>query len=380
MKQYLDVLRDIKDNGYNHSDRTGEGRRSINGVMLKFDLSDGTIPLVTTREINTKTLIAELLWFISGSSNNKLLKDMGSSIWSRWAVTEQDINEFIDSINVDDGVQIRDDDGEIHFIESDEARKFMLDRLSKDFTDSVGPIYGPHWRNAPISEQTHRSRVSLDRMPSDKLKIYEEVYAQQNTIGDKTDYDQEEFELFCNSMYSGSIDQLNELIVGLKHNPYSSRHVVNCWIPEHIPYEELSPAMNVLLGKGALAPCHMFYQCFVMPPKSLEDKPQLSLLIYLRSNDAPVGQPFNLAQYGILLHLLAHVCDYDVGTLTYMGGDVHIYLPHEALLDEQLSREPLPLPGIWINPDCKDIFAMTMDDIRIEGYQSHPPINYPVFK
>ena len=88
--------------------------------------------------------------------------------------------------------------------------------------------------------------------------------------------------------------------------------------------------------------------------------------------------PYNIAQYGMLLHLLAHVTDMAVGTLTYTLGDYHIYKNQLELVEEQLSREPYPLPTIWINPDKKDLFDLTVDDIHIEGYQCHPAIKYPV--
>lgn len=366
MQQYLDTLREIYEEGYLHDDRTGKGRKSIIGKMLKFDLSDGTVPIVTTRAINTETLIAELIWFKSGSSDVEVLKDMGSEIWSRWSVKQEHVDAFIAELDFN------------HHEKPYEMQEALKIALTSSFINDIGPIYGPNWRNAPVTKDSQALLIPIEYIPSDKLKLYEEEYREQNTIGDKTDFDAEEFAQYAMLRYQETVDQLGLLVMNLKHRPYSSRHVVNAWIPEHIPYEMFSPQKNVLLGKGALAPCHLMFQCFVKPPKEEGGKPELSLMFVLRSNDFPVGNPYNVAQYGILLHLLAHACDMTVGTLVYSGGDVHIYADQLAKVPEQLSREPLPLPTIWINPKVKDLFAITKDDIKIINYQSHPAINYPV--
>ena len=270
MKQYLDALEDIYNNGYLHEDRTGHGRKSLVGNMLKFNLSDGTLPIVTTREINTNTLVAELLWFISGSSDVQVLKDMGSEIWNRWAVKQEHIDAFIAELDFS------------HHEKPYEMEEAIKIALTAQFIDEIGPIYGPNWRHAPASQETQKMLYPLDMIPSDKLKAYEAVYREQNTIGDKTDFDQEEFAQYAMMEYTNTVDQLGLLIMNLKHRPYSSRHIVNAWIPEYIPYETMSPQKNVLLGKGALAPCHMFFQCFVKPPQADGDRPELSLLIYIR--------------------------------------------------------------------------------------------------
>lgn len=367
MKEYLDVLRDIVDNGWDHEDRTGSGRRSLTGLMLKFDVSDGTVPLITTRQQYPKSIIGETLWFLKGSSCTKELRELGVKFWDRWAVTEADIDAFIAKYIPDD-------------VERDTAFiKAMSDDIGHQHLGNIGPIYGPNWRNAPADLGNPLRRSSeFNDIPSDKLKTYRKEYIEQNTIGDQCDIDEAEFVDYAVSRYDQTVDQLNELVLNLKRRPYSSRHIVSAWVPQYIPYEDLSPQENVLLGKGALAPCHMTFQCFVKPGKTEQDRKQLSLLVYFRSNDVPVGMPVNIAQYSIILHLLAHVTDMDPGTLIYTAGDYHCYLDQLDVAKIQLSRNPYPLPGIWVNPEVKDLYALTSDDIEIIGYQPHGVLTYPV--
>lgn len=366
MKEYLEALEDIYNNGYDRADRTGKGRRSLIGNMIKFDLSDGTVPIVTTRHIDIKIILAELFWLIKGSSNTKTLQQMGSVIWNRWSVEEDHIDQFVKQL------QFNEDEMNANI------PQLIIDDMTANYLNEVGPIYGPNWRNAPISEDTQKIFTQFEHIPSDKIAYYKEAYLRENTIGDKVDFNQDEFELYCMECYTQSVDQLGNLVTNLKLRPYSTRHVVSAWVPAFIPEESLSPQENVLMGRGALAPCHRIFQCYVRPPLKEGDKPQLSLMIVMGSNDFPVGAPYNIAQYGILLHLLAHVTDMVVGQLIYTLGDYHCYQDQLDQIPIQLSRKPFPLPNIWINPDIKDLFAFTQDDICIEGYQSHPPIVYPV--
>lgn len=364
MHQYLDLLRDIIDNGYDKKqDRTGFGRRSVNGRMIHFDVSNKRLPLVTTRKLYPKSIIGETLWFIKGSHCTEELRQLGVKFWDRWAVTEEHIEQFIN--------EYMDDDSHIDIVRS----------IWKDeYLNSIGHIYGPNWRNAPISNESY---VILNRnfsnIPSDKLKEYLEEYKEQNTINGVFDCKQEEYEEYCLSRYHQTIDQLNELVLNLKNNPYSSRLLVNSWVPEFIPDETVSPQHNVLMGRGALAPCHVMFQCFVKPGETDHDKPKLSLMITIRSNDVPVGAPVNIAQYALILHMLAHVSNMEPETLIYSIGDAHIYgSNHREIAEEQIERIPFESPTIWLNPEVKDFFAFTSNDIRIENYNHHDILNYDI--
>jgi thymidylate synthase len=151
-----------------------------------------------------------------------------------------------------------------------------------------------------------------------------------------------------------TVDQIAELIEMLKKDPYSRRLIVTAWNPGE-------------LDQMALPPCHMFFQCFVANGK-------LSLFMHQRSCDLFLGVPFNIASYSLLLHMLAQVTGLGVGEFVHSLGDTHIYHDHFDAVKEQLTREPLPLPKLWLNPDVKDIGKFSMDDIRLDGYESHPPI------
>lgn len=153
----------------------------------------------------------------------------------------------------------------------------------------------------------------------------------------------------------GEEDQIEKLIYGIKNDPFSRRHILSAW--------------NVgELDQMALPPCHIMAQFYV----STDNK--LSCQMYQRSCDMFLGVPFNIASYSLLTHMIAQVCNLKVGEFVHTLGDAHIYLNHINQVKEQLKREPLPLPTLWLNPEKRHIDHFTMDDIRLENYQSHETI------
>ena len=154
------------------------------------------------------------------------------------------------------------------------------------------------------------------------------------------------------------VDQITEVIEQIKNNPNSRRLIVSGWNP--------AEATQV-----ALPPCHTLFQFFVADGK-------LSCQLYQRSADLFLGVPFNIASYSLLTHMIAQVCDLELGEFIWTGGDCHLYQNHIEQVNEQLSREAYELPSLWLNPEIKDIFDFTFDDIRVENYQSHPAIKAPV--
>jgi len=155
-----------------------------------------------------------------------------------------------------------------------------------------------------------------------------------------------------------SIDQISQLIEALKKNPDSRRHIVSAWNPGEI--------------EGmALPPCHALFQFYVAGGR-------LSCQLYQRSADIFLGVPFNIASYALLTMMVAQVCGYELGDFVWTGGDCHLYVNHLEQTQLQLSREPRALPTMRINPEVKDIFAFTIDDFTLEGYDPHPHISAPV--
>ncbi len=262
MKQYLDLLREIRDNGVTKTDRTGVGTKSIFGHQMRFNLQDG-FPLLTTKKVFLKGIIYELLWFLKGDTNIKFLTDHNVHIWDEWA----------------------DENGDL------------------------GYVYGKQWR----SWETTDGRV---------------------------------------------IDQISQVVDLIKNHPDSRRILVTAWNPAEI-------------DKMALPPCHCLFQFYVADGK-------LSCQLYQRSADTFLGVPFNIASYALLTMMLAQVCGLKPGEFIHTTGDTHIYLNHLNQVNEQLSREPRPLPKIIINPDVKSIFDFKYEDFQLEGYDPYPAIKAPV--
>ena len=268
MKQYIDLVTHILENGQQKGDRTGTGTKSVFGYQMRFDLSEG-FPMVTTKKLHVKSIVHELLWFLKGETNIGYLKENGVKIWDEWA----------------------------------------------DEKGDLGPVYGYQWRNWNGEE----------------------------------------------------IDQITELIETLKTNPNSRRMLVSAWNPSVLPDTSISFAENVANGKAALPPCHAFFQFYVADGK-------LSCQLYQRSADVFLGVPFNIASYALFTHMVAQVTGYEPGDFIHTFGDAHIYNNHFEQINLQLSREPKPLPKLVLNPNIKNIFDFTFDDISIEGYESHPSI------
>ena len=268
MKQYLELVKHVLENGDYKDDRTGTGTKSVFGYQMRFDLNNG-FPLVTTKKLHIKSIIHELLWFIKGETNIKYLRENGVKIWDAWA----------------------------------------------DESGNLGPVYGSQWRN----------------------------------------------------WNNEKIDQISQLIELIKNNPESRRMLVSAWNPSVLPDTKKSFSENVMNGKAALPPCHAFFQFYV-------SKNKLSCQLYQRSADIFLGVPFNIASYALLTHMIAHVCDLDVGDFVHTFGDAHIYSNHTDQISIQLSRSPRKLPRLNIKRKVDSIFDFKFEDFEIINYDPHPHI------
>ena len=150
------------------------------------------------------------------------------------------------------------------------------------------------------------------------------------------------------------IDQVKNVVEAIKTNPYSRRHIVSAWNPADV-------------DEMALPPCHCLFQFHVA-------EGQLSCQLYQRSADIFLGVPFNIASYALLVHMMAQVCDLEVGDFVHTFGDAHIYANHFEQVELQLSRDPMPLPRLKLNKDVKAIDGFTYEDVKIFGYKAHPHI------
>ncbi|MFV0495973.1 thymidylate synthase, partial [Mycobacterium sp.] len=154
------------------------------------------------------------------------------------------------------------------------------------------------------------------------------------------------------------IDQLHAVIDAINTDPHSRRHIVSAW--------------NVAdLDKMALAPCHALFQFYVADGR-------LSCQLYQRSADVFLGVPFNIASYALLTQMVAQVTGLEPGEFIWTGGDCHLYLNHLDQAREQLTRSPLPLPTVRLDPSIDDIDGFSLDSVDVQNYQSHPAIKAPI--
>lgn len=257
MQEYLKLVRNVLENGKRRGDRTGVGTISLFGTQSRYNLQEG-FPLVTTKDVNFGAIVAELMWFLSGS---KTTEDLDSKIWDEWADPD---------------------------------------------TGNVGPCYGSQWRS----------------------------------WGDR------------------GVDQISNLIKGLKENPEGRRHIVSAW--------------NVGdLDDMALPPCHMMFQAYVREGKFLD------MCMYQRSADLALGVPFNIASYALLMHMIANDVGLLPGELVHNIGDAHIYTNHIQGIKKQLLREPKELSRIILAKQ-KSTLEMEAYDIVLDNYTPHDRIRFQV--
>jgi thymidylate synthase len=155
-----------------------------------------------------------------------------------------------------------------------------------------------------------------------------------------------------------SVDQISQVIQSIQENPHSRRHIVSAWNVGEV-------------DQMALPPCHLLFQFYVADDK-------LSCQLYQRSADVFLGVPFNIASYALLTLMVAQVCDLQPGDFVHTFGDAHLYSNHLEQARLQLTREPYPLPRVWINPEVKDIFGFKFEDFELLDYQAHPHIKAPI--
>lgn len=170
------------------------------------------------------------------------------------------------------------------------------------------------------------------------------------------------------------VDQVSDLIQQLKSNPDSRRLIISAWNVAELP-------------QMALMPCHVLFQFYTTPSSLLSgqagspeggEKRRLSCQLYQRSADVFLGVPFNIASYALLTMMVAQVCDMEPGEFIHTFGDVHLYKNHIEQAELQLTRKPLSLPQMKLNPEVNNIFDFTYDDFELLNYTFHPPIKAPV--
>jgi thymidylate synthase len=284
MKQYLEALDFIMNNGEDVSDRTGVGTRSVFGYQMRFDLSK-EFPAVTTKRLAWKSVVGELLWFLEGSTDERRLAELTYG---------KDRSELTDKRTIwtanaeNQGKALGYEDGEL------------------------GPVYGFQWRNFNADGDHH------------------------------------------------GVDQIQGIIHAIKNEPDSRRIILSAW----------NPCQNWLM---ALPPCHTLAQFKVTNGK-------LSCQLYQRSADMFLGVPFNIASYSLLTHMFAQICDLEVGTFVWTGGDCHIYQNHFDQVKEQLTREPMAGPTLQMPEfnDVKKLLTTVTKQYILDNYMPMQSIQAPM--
>jgi thymidylate synthase len=355
-KQYTDLLQDILDNGYEKKNRNGKVL-SVFGRTIRHSMKD-KFPLLTTKKMYFKGIVTELLWFLKGDTNIKYLLDNDCHIWDGDC-----FSNYVQKCNEDKWMKKIvlnlpfPNKSYCLFTQEEFINKVKTgDEFAKTWGD-LGPIYGKQWRRWT------------------KKKMYLSTDGSYENIYDETD--------------QTVIDQISILINDLKTNPDSRRLMVNAW--------------NVgELDQMILLPCHYGFQVYTREltwderHELSETKYQIdgtgeeldkhniptraiSLMWNQRSVDTPLGLPYNIASYALLLEIIAKQVNMIPEEVIGNLGDCHIYTNQIEGVKEQLTRESYELPTVKISDRVvTDISEYTLTDIVFKNYQSHPTIKMPL--
>jgi len=341
---YLRLLKDILDNGVEKEDRTGTGTVSVFGRQIRHKMSEG-FPLLTTKKMPFKTITTELLWFLGGRTDLRYLLENNCHIWTgdAYKVYDKDFDREHPPFSAPYPPRLTIKEFEEKIMSDDDFNKWYGD---------LGPVYGAQWRGWFKPEYVMNSDSETTLQPVE-------------------------------------IDQIQNLINDLKTNPDSRRLMVNAW--------------NVgELDQMVLPPCHYGFQVYTRelsweersklldttegPWNSIAaittamDKQKLptrsiSLIWNQRSVDTPLGLPFNIASYALLLMMIADEVNMVPEELIGNLGDCHIYLDQQDGVREQLNRQPMSLPKVTIQDG---IYCSSPSDVLLENYESHPSIKFPL--
>lgn len=330
---------------FSKDDRTGTGTFSTFGWMMKVGLQDFKLPVLTSKKILLKSVIHELLWFLKGDTNIKYLVENDVNIWTAWPY-----DEFRTAM--------------------DKAKEMGM------VTSNWGSIQNIKDFAKAAAEDKNFAKVWGELGP---------VYGKQMTAWD--DYDPRKTKGILEEGGVGTINQIQNCVDLLKNNPDSRRILVDMWNPAQID--------NV-----ALPPCHYAFQFYSRKLNERErdnsykaycelhkdetinkknfPKRELSIQFNMRSVDVFLGMPFNLASYGILLHMMAQVTGHTVGNLSMATGDTHLYKNHVDQAKIQIKREGYDLPQLKLNRSVKNIFDFKYEDFSIENYKCDTFIKAPI--
>ena len=326
-RAYLDLIADVMENGSDRGDRTGTGTRSVFGRQIRFDLSKG-FPLLTTKKVFLRGIIAELLWFLDGDTNAKTLEDQNVNIWREWGDPE---------------------------------------------TRELGPVYGKQWRNweTPKPQTIAVSNGQIDLGPF--VKSTDQIA----DLVTRLKADPNSRRHIVVAWNPGEIDQMAlppcHCLFQFYVSPLNSREIAEAYYAyrSSLPLEERADKVDRLTSAEGRFKTLDDLAILGLPTQ------KLSCQLYQRSADIGLGVPFNIASYALLTMMLAQQCGFALGDFIHTFGDVHVYHNHFEQLKEQLSREPRALPKMTISK-ADDIFSYKIEDFVLTDYDPHPAIKMPV--
>jgi len=358
-EQYIDLLKDILENGVEKDTRNGKVL-SVFGRSIRYKFKDGKFPLLTTKKMAWKTMVTELLWFLRGDTSIEYLLKNDCNIW-----TGDAYKNYTKSF-----LGYEDIPSQEWFINEIKSNTEFAKRFGE-----LGPVYGKQWRRWEINEPKNIVKTENVTWPYEP-----NPHTYQQRVG---------------SFKITQIDQIANLINGLKTNPDSRRLMVNAWNVGEIDQMVLPPChygfqvytrelslnekweqytksgLNIEINGTPLELKHMgtpFY------PKLLPQR-AISLIWNQRSCDVPLGIPMNISSYALLLMMIADEVNMVPDELIGNLGDCHIYLNQIEGVKEQIGREPYPLPKVSVR---NGIHCSSVNDVILENYQSHPKIYFPL--
>lgn len=382
-EQYLDLLTDIYNVGVLSNNRTGINTRKIWGAQIHVDLLHEGFPLLTTKKMHWKSVVHELLWMIKGDTNIQYLLKNGVTFWTEWpyqkylnhckTLTEPDYDVHIEDLEKNCVREMTQKEFEQEIINNDEFAKKW---------GSIGQYgYGGMWRHFPFYDD---SDPFYNKVPT------------TTTIGAKLDCHYETSGGYACEV--GHVDQLVDVIDTLKNNPDSRRIIITAWHPYHsnnredalLPAchnyiqfgtEELTWHERLEIAREKDSRNENMYNKYSDEDFDRAGIPKYRLNCYfnMRSTDAPLGLPYNIAFYALFTHLMAHCLNMIPSQLVYSGVDVHIYENQQEGITEQLTRTPGKLPKLVLKPECPtNLFDIKFDHIDIVDYNPQAHIKMPV--
>jgi thymidylate synthase len=369
-KEYFRLIQTVLKDGRVKHNRTGIDTIGVFGEQAKFGVDLEAFPILTTKRVWFKGIVHELLWFIRGDTNIKYLVDNDVHIWDEWAYKRY--NDYCKS-HPENTFEVNPtgDLGGNRWRSSWTQERFIEEiKNDRNFATYWGELgegtYGSVWRAFP--------------------------YYTEGGIGDYVDYGHG----YQKSTHTfGTVDQLKKVLDKLKTNPDDRRMIVSAWHPYWVDH-------------CALPPCHCLFH-FNTEELTLEERMdyaydvmgmatdiideqdtetfleannvparRLNLLLYQRSCDTGLGVPYNITSYSLLLAMVAQVTNMKPGVFTHTYGDLHIYKNHIESLQGQITRTPYKLPGLWLNPEVKELFDFKYDDIKLINYEYHPTIKMDI--